>query len=134
MYWFMCMCTYRCSCSIMKSYYLCSVVSFKGNQVIVTVQALSDDDRRAWLQVMEGREPVSFFFFKHALVSVSVLFNVIISIPLGILLSQSTRRLVFSVQKNNCLYCFCMCRVLSTGGGGWGRSFYPKHNIFPPKT
>lgn len=35
--------------------------SVKGNStpLTVTVQALSDEDRRAWLLVMEGREPVN---------------------------------------------------------------------------
>ena len=43
------------------STYLCYSLKEPQYKPTCTVQAIGEDDRRAWMQVMEGREPVSIF-------------------------------------------------------------------------
>lgn len=38
-------------------------LSLKGTEYKITVQGIGPEDRNAWLQVMEGREPVCYFCF-----------------------------------------------------------------------
>lgn len=53
-------CIRRMSESIEKRF--CFDIQVEGRpNIIYTFQALSEDDRKAWMDIMDGREPVSFF-------------------------------------------------------------------------
>lgn len=54
-------CVRRMSESIEKRF--CFDIQVEGKQTTYTFQALSEDDRKAWMDIMDGREPVNTYIF-----------------------------------------------------------------------
>uniref|UniRef100_A0A8C3FYM1 Rho GTPase-activating protein 26 n=1 Tax=Cyclopterus lumpus TaxID=8103 RepID=A0A8C3FYM1_CYCLU len=59
-------CTRRKTDSIEKRF--CFDVEAVDRSVIITMQALSEEDRRLWMEAMDGREPVGYHGYQFALV------------------------------------------------------------------
>lgn len=38
--------------------------------VVFTFQALSEQDRKAWMDIMDGKEPVRLFFYQSIIIDV----------------------------------------------------------------
>lgn len=58
-------CVRRMSESIEKRF--CFDIQVEGKQTTYTFQALSEDDRKAWMDIMDGREPVNIYVFQTKL-------------------------------------------------------------------